>query len=93
MYTFFTIPRMKAQLDLLEWTVRKWNVQEECFVIGGHRLTIDADDIYFLSRMPCLGVDISLYGHRRGGETTATYLVQHCFQGASLKMGELISKP
>lgn len=52
MYNFFTIPGMKAQLDLLEWMVRKWNVQEECFVIEDHRLTIDADDIYFLSRIP-----------------------------------------
>lgn len=30
-------------------------------------------------------MDISLYGHRRGGETTTTYLVRHCFRGVALK--------
>jgi len=28
LYNFFTISGMKAQLDLLEWMVRKWNVHE-----------------------------------------------------------------
>jgi len=33
-----------------------------------------------------------MYGHRQGGETTATYLVQHCFQGATLKGGKIYIK-
>lgn len=78
LYKFFTIPGMKTQLNLLEWMVGKWNIQEECFVVGEHRLVIDADDIYFLSRLPRCGVEINLYGHRHGGETNATYLQQHC---------------
>jgi len=44
LYTFFTIPGMKASLDFLEWMVIKWNVQEEFFVIEDHRITIDVDD-------------------------------------------------
>lgn len=83
---------MKAHLDLLEWMLRKWNVQEESFVIGDHRLTIDANDIYLLSGFPHCGVDISLYGHRQGGGTISTYLVQHCFQGDALKNGGIDMK-
>lgn len=81
----FTIPGIKAQLGLLEWMVRKWNVQEECFMIWYHRLTIDANEIYFFSGLPYYQVDISLYEHRWGDEKNATYLVQHCFRGAILK--------
>ena len=45
---------------------------------------IDVDDIYFLIRLPCNGVDIYLYNDRWSAETTATYLVQHYFPGAKL---------
>lgn len=76
---------MKAQLDLLEWMVLKSNVQEECFQIEGDRLTIDVDGIYLLNGLSHYGVDISLYGHRWGGETTTTYLVQHYSPGSKLK--------
>lgn len=55
---------MKAQLDLLEWMVGKWNVQEECIIVGYHRLIIDVDDVYLLTGLPHCGVGISLYGHR-----------------------------
>ncbi len=64
LYKFFTIMGMKAQLDLLEWMVSKWNVREECFIIGDHRIIINANEIYLLIGLPHHGVEISLYGHR-----------------------------
>lgn len=46
---YWLIPGVKAQPDLMTWLIRNWNVQEQCFVIGDHRITIDVDDIYFLT--------------------------------------------
>jgi len=58
---YWLIPGMKAQLDLMTWLVRTWNVQEQCFVIKDHRVTIDADDIYLLTALSHQGDDISLF--------------------------------
>lgn len=93
LYKVFTISDMKALVNLLEWMVIKWNVHKECFLIGDHRLTIYVGEIYWLSGLPHHGVDISLYEHRRGGETTTTYLMQHCFPRAELKDKWIDIKP
>lgn len=64
LYKCLTILGMKSQLDLLQWIVDKWNVEEEFFIIGDHIIIIDVDDIYFLMGLPCRGVEINMFGHR-----------------------------
>jgi len=44
--------------------VSKWNIQEECFIVGDHRLVTYAHNIYVMSEIPRCGVEINLYGHR-----------------------------
>jgi hypothetical protein len=45
----FKIQGMRAQLRLLEYLVHMWDVNEQTFHMGAHILTIDIEDIYFLT--------------------------------------------
>ena len=35
---FWAIQGMRAQVDILQWLVDRWNAHDQCFVIGGHGL-------------------------------------------------------
>lgn len=72
----------------MTWLMRTWNVYELCFVIVDHRLTIDVDDIYFLTGLSHWGDDLSLFGSREGGGTTNGYLRHFC-RGALPKDGRM----
>lgn len=58
-------------------------------MIGEHRLTINVDDIYFLTGISCCGTNISLFGRRLGSETTMSYLDGHCFPRSKLSNGRI----
>lgn len=47
-------------------------------MIGYHCVTIDADEIYFFTGLSHRGANISLFGHRTGGDTTYGYLQRFC---------------
>jgi hypothetical protein len=47
----FKIQGMRSQLRLLEYLVHMWDVNEKAFHVGVHTLTLDIDDIYFLTRL------------------------------------------
>lgn len=79
----------EAQVNFLTLLVRSWNVQEQFFQIGDQRLTIDANDIYFLTRLSCRGIDISLFGVRPGREATMFYLARHCAPRSKLSSGRI----
>lgn len=72
----------------MTWSVRNWNVQEQFFVIVNHRVTIDANDIYFLTKLSHRGTDLSLFGSRMGGDTTDAYIRRFC-RGAPPKDGRI----
>ena len=59
-------------MDLLTWLVNKWDVQDHNFVIGGHRLEIELEDIYFLTGLSRRGEPLSLFGARPGGQSVAS---------------------
>ena len=69
---------MRAQVDLLTWLVNRWNVQDQCFIIGGHRLNIELEDIYFLTGFSKRGEQLSLFGTRPGGQTVAILCQEFC---------------
>jgi hypothetical protein len=46
---YFRIPGMRAQVRLLEHLVRMWDPDEQVFNVRAHTLTIDIEDIYFLT--------------------------------------------
>ena len=78
LYKFWSTTRMKSQVELMTWLVNAWDIQEQCFIIGDHRLIIDVEDIYFLIGFPRSGRDISLFGTQLRGKPTASYMVQYC---------------
>ena len=63
---------------LLTWLVNRWNVQDQCFIIGGHQLKIELEDIYFLTGLSKRGEQISLFGTKPGGQTVASLRQEFC---------------
>ena len=78
LYKLWAIQGMRAQVDLLTWLVNRWNVQDQCFIIGGHWLEIELEDIYFLTGFSKRGEKISLFGTRPGGQTVASLRQEFC---------------
>lgn len=60
---------MRAQMELLEYLIRAWDVKAQSFRLGSHMLNIHVEDIYFLTGLSRRGVLILLSCSRRGGDT------------------------
>jgi len=69
---------MRAKVDFLQWPVDRWNIQDQCFMIGGHRLEIELEDIYFLTSLPKRGERLSLFGSKPGGQFVANLRLEFC---------------
>ena len=78
LYKFWAIPGMRAQVDFLQWLVDRWNVQDHCFVIGGHQLEMEPEDIYFLTGLPKRGEHLTLFGARPGGQSIDSLRLEFC---------------
>lgn len=78
LHKFWAIQGMRAQVDLLTWLVNKWDTQDQCFVIGGHWIKIEPEDIYFLTSFSKRGEQISLFGTRPGGQSVASLRLEFC---------------
>jgi len=78
LFKFWAIPSMRSQVDFLQWLVNKWRTQDQCFIIGGHRLKIKAKDIYFLTGLPKRGEGLSLFGARLGGQSVTSLRLEFC---------------
>ena len=72
LFKFWAIPGMRAQVDFLQWLVDKWNIQNQCFIIGGHQLKIELEDIYFLTGLSKRGEQLSLFETTPGGQSVAS---------------------
>jgi hypothetical protein len=46
---FFKMQKMKKEILLLEYMIGLWNVAEQGFQIGMQLLTIELEDVYFLT--------------------------------------------
>jgi hypothetical protein len=77
---------MRAQLRLLEYPVHMWNMDEKSFHVGAHTLTIDIEDIYFLTG---LSRWVTLTGSRGGSEPMNYYISQHCVPGTKKHSGKV----
>ena len=67
---FFRTPSMVSHERLLEHILRMWNPEQRYFEVGAHILTIEVEDIYFLTSLSRQGAPISLNGSRGGDITT-----------------------
>jgi hypothetical protein len=59
---FFWISGMRAQVRLLEYLIHMWDVDQQIFHVGVHTLSLDMEDIYFLTGLSWRGYHTSLIG-------------------------------
>ena len=78
LYKLWAIPGMRAQIDFLQWLVDRWNMQDQCFIIGGHQLEMELEDIYFLTGLPKRGEQLTLFGTRPGGQSVGSLRLEFC---------------
>jgi hypothetical protein len=83
---------MRAQLILLEHLVQMWDVNEQDFHVRVHTLTLEIDDIYFLTGLSHRGSRVSLSGSRGGGEPMDYYVAHHCATGTEKHSGKVSIK-
>jgi hypothetical protein len=62
----FRIPGMSAQVRLLEYLVHMWDMDQQIFHVGVHTLSLDIEDIYFLTGLSWCGYHVILTGSRGG---------------------------
>jgi hypothetical protein len=80
---------MRAQLRLPEYLVHMWDVNEQAFRVGVHTLTIDIENIYFLTGLSRRGSWVSLTGSMGGSEPMDYYVCHHCMLGTKKHSGKV----
>jgi hypothetical protein len=86
---YFRIPGMRAQVRLLEYLVWMWDPDQQVFNVGAHTLTIDIEEIYFLTGLSRRGSYVSLTGSRRIGLKMSEYCRQYCMPEAERQRGKV----
>jgi hypothetical protein len=86
---YFRIPGMRAQVRLLEYLVCMWDPDQQVFHVGVHTLSLDIEDIYFLTGLSRCGHYVSLTGSRGGGLQMSEYCHLHCVPEAERKKGKV----
>jgi hypothetical protein len=89
LFKYFRIPGMRAQVKLLEYLVHMWDPDQQVFHVGAHTLSIDIEDIYFLTGFSRRGYYVSLTGSRGGGLKMSEYCNQYCVPEAERKKGKV----
>jgi hypothetical protein len=86
---YFRIPGMRAQVRLLEHLVWMWDPDQQVFNVGAHTLTIDIEDIYFLTGLSRWGSHVILSGNRRGSMKMSEYCREYCVPEAERQRGKV----
>ena len=81
---FFKMQKMKKEVLLLEYMIGLWNAVEQGFQIGTQLLTIELEDVYFLTNLSKRGAPIILSGQRALPVPVDEYLENHCVPGSRL---------
>jgi hypothetical protein len=82
---YFCILGMRAQVKLLEYLVRMWDPDQQVFNVGAHTLSIDIEEIYFLTGFSRHGYYVSMTDSRGGGLKMSEYCNQYCVPEAERK--------
>ena len=64
---------------LLQTLVSFWDVDEEAFLFQGQWIEITLEDVYFLTRLPMLGIVGDLAPVLSQGETLEELCDRHCY--------------
>ena len=78
---FFQTPSMVSHEQLLEHILRMWKPEQYYFKVGAHILTVEVEEIYFLTSLSRRGAPISLTSSRGGDITTRELIDRHCAPG------------
>jgi len=68
---------MRAQRRLLEYLFHMWDAKKQVFHMGVHVLSLDIEDIYFLTGLSHRGACVNLIGGRGGGLPMSDYVRRH----------------
>jgi len=86
---FFEVSGMRSQPGLLDYLIILWDVDERFFRVGTHILTLEINDIYFLTSLSTRGAPVNLVGKRSSRVSTESLLATHCRAGARLSGGKI----
>lgn len=75
---FFKTRSMRIHACLLQYMIRKWDLDIQAFRVGLHILEINLKDIYFLTGLSKWGIAVSMSSHWNTKETTNHYISQYC---------------
>lgn len=75
---FFWLLSIRVQLELLEYLVNTWDILIQCFRLGAHILSIQVEEIFFLTYLSRNGPPISLFFTRMGNDIIKDYIVANC---------------
>ena len=82
-------PSMVSHEQFLEHILRMWNPEQQYFKVGAHNLTVEVEDIYFLTGLSRQGAPISLTGSREGDITTQELIDRHCIPGTRTSQNKI----
>jgi hypothetical protein len=85
----FRIPGMRAQVRLLEYLMHMWDVDQQVFHVGVHTLSLDIEDIYFLTGLSWHWYHAILTGSRGGGLPMSEYFHLYCVLEAERSKGKV----
>jgi len=80
---------MRTQVKLLEYLVHMWYPNQQVFHVGVHTLSLDIEEIYFLTGLSWHGYHMNLTGSRGGGLPMSEYCLLHCVPEAERKKGKV----
>ena len=89
---YFQIPGMKEHVCLLEYIIEMWDPDQEHFVVGFHILTIEIEDIYFLTGLSMRGSPVVLSRAWKGEGSLDDIIDQHFSLGIEFQLGKLVIK-
>jgi hypothetical protein len=81
---YVKMQKMKKEVLVLEHMIGLWNVTEQGFQMGTQRLTINLEDMYFITSLSKIGAPIVLTEQRALLAPVDEYLANHCVPGAKL---------
>ena len=79
-YKFWCLGSLRAKPRLLHMLIDYWDPDSESFHIDGMSLTIEIEDIYFITGLSQQGEVVNLRSHGpSGGLTIDEYIAVYCF--------------
>ena len=69
-----------------------WDLEQQHFQVGTHILTLDVEDIYFLTGISRHGSHVSFFGPRGGDMTIYDLMDQYCTIDTFSQSGNIVIK-